>query len=165
MLATSQVRKRHRITVIRATGAPQTRSTVTAVNVLVPASLCRSPGLDCYAYRCSQRSRSPAWTCSKSASSPGLRITRIRWYRLTVTAASLPPGIAAAAAAEAAARQGRRHWRHEGDQEPGRSLAMQPLRSAVRPAWVTGCEGPPRSLLGVVLSAFKEIHVVGQQDK
>src|SRR5258707_5234799 len=50
-LAARQVRRHHRITVIRATGAPRTDLPRTAVNVLVPASVCRRPGLRCYACR------------------------------------------------------------------------------------------------------------------
>jgi len=39
------------------------------------------------------------------------------------------------------------------------------VRSAVRPAWIAGCERPPRLLLGVVLFPFEEVHVVTQQDE
>jgi hypothetical protein len=38
-------------------------------------------------------------------------------------------------------------------------------RSAVRPAWITGCKLPPRPLLGVVLAPFEEVHVVTQEDE
>jgi hypothetical protein len=38
-------------------------------------------------------------------------------------------------------------------------------RSAVRPAWITGCKLPPRPLLGVVLVPFEEVHVVTQEDE
>jgi hypothetical protein len=99
-----QVRRRHRITVIRPTGAPQNRSTTdrrecAGCGPLLPphciatrtgesapghtggaARTPCSPG--CWTSRhytaCSQRSRGSAWACSRSASSPGLRITRIR---------------------------------------------------------------------------------------
>ncbi len=38
-------------------------------------------------------------------------------------------------------------------------------RSAVRPAWITGGELPPRPPLGVVLFPFEEVHVVTQEDE
>lgn len=38
-------------------------------------------------------------------------------------------------------------------------------KSAVRPAWITGCKRPPRPLLGVVLLPFEVVHVVTQQDE
>ena len=39
------------------------------------------------------------------------------------------------------------------------------LRSAVRPAWVTGCKRLPCPLLGVVLFPLEEVHVVTQEDE
>jgi hypothetical protein len=37
-------------------------------------------------------------------------------------------------------------------------------RSAVRPAWITGCKLPPRPLPGVVLVPFEQVHVVTQEN-
>ena len=38
-------------------------------------------------------------------------------------------------------------------------------RSPVRPAWITGCELPPRFLPGIVFLPVEEVHVVTQEDE